>query len=88
MICKHLQFKPFEIWHPLYSEDKVLLKASKVGEHNKVYFTKAPSMGTEPYYVNGKNVKKYKKTTNGVLTVYAVPLSELQPLKLEERCEH
>ena len=88
MICKHTPMQPFSIWHPVYSENRVLLKASKVREHNKVAFTKAPSMGTEPYYVSGKTIKKYKKTNNGVIDVYSVPLDELQPIEYSERCEH
>lgn len=86
--CKHIQMGLFEIWHPLYSENRVMLKASRVGEHNKIIFTKAPSMGTEPYYISGKNVKKYKKTTNGTISVYSVPLEELSLLETADHCEH
>lgn len=88
MICKHTIMQRFDILEPKYSTKQVLLKASKVGEHNKVVFSRAPSMGAEPWYISGKNIKKYKKTSNGVIDTYAVPLDELVPLELSERCEH
>lgn len=87
-LCKHTPMQLFSIWHPVYSENRVLLKASKVGTHNKIIFTKAPSMGTLPYYVSGKIVRKYKKTSNGSINCYSVPLEELELLELSERCEH
>jgi hypothetical protein len=88
MLCKHIPFKPITIWQPRYHDKRVLLAAHKVGEHNKVYFTKAPSMGTEPYYINGRTAKKFKKESNGRIECYSVPISELRPLELNERCEH
>ena len=81
---KFTQFHTFEIWHPLYSEDRVLLKCTKVGTHNKVIFTKARSLGTDPYYVSGKVVRKYPKRYNNSIWCYAVPMHELQPLELSE----
>lgn len=72
----------FEIWQPRYHDQKVLLAAHKVGAHNKVVFTKAPSMGTEPYYVSGTEIKKHSKEQNGKITCYAVPLNVLEPLEL------
>jgi hypothetical protein len=80
--------KPLEIWQPRYRDKRVLLACHKVGEHNKIIFTKAPSMGTDPYYITGKKVKQFKKESNGTIDVYSVPLSELQPLEYQERCEH
>lgn len=61
----------------------VLLARHKVGEHNKVVFIKARTLGDGPYYVSGAVVKKCKKTSNGSIECYAVPLGELQPLELE-----
>lgn len=88
MLCKHSQFHVFEIWSPRYHDKKVLLNAFKVGTHNKIMFTKAPSMGEEPYYVSGKTVKKYPKVSNGTIMTYSVPLDELRPLELPEHCIH
>jgi hypothetical protein len=42
-------------------------------------------MGTEPYYVSGATVKKYKLEDNGKISCYAVPIDELEPLEIEER---
>lgn len=78
---KHTQFKYFEIWEPKYSNKTVLLAKRKVGTHNKIIFTKAPSMGTEPYYVSGAVVRKCKKTNNGAIDCYVVPLDKLEPLE-------
>ena len=47
-------------------------------------FTQAPSLGTEPYYVSGKTIKKHRKEINGRIMCYAVPLDELEPLGLSE----
>lgn len=85
MFPKYTQFSCFEIWMPRWHDKKVLLAAHKVGVHNKVTFTKAQSLGTEPYYVSGATVKKYKKEDNGKIMCYAVPIDELQPLELDTK---
>lgn len=87
-LCKHIPMQRFDIFSPKYSTKQVLLKASKVRENNKIVFTKAPSMGTQPWYISGKEVKKFKKISNGVIDTYAVPLDKLTPLELSQRCEH
>lgn len=79
---KMTQFKFFDIWQPRYHDKKVLLAAHKVGEHNKIVFSKAPSMGTEPYYISGKEAKKHPKESNGRIECYAVPVSAIEPLEL------
>lgn len=81
-IGKYTQFTTYKIWAPRWHDRKVLLAAHRVGENNKVIFIKASSMGTDPYYVSGKTVKKYGKTSNNGLACYAVPLEELEPLEL------
>lgn len=77
-------FHYFEIWSPRYHDGTVLLAKRKVGTHNKVVFTKAPSMGTDPYYVSGAVVKKCKKMFNNKLECYIVPLDKLSPLELND----
>lgn len=79
---RYTQFKYFEVWHPRYHDHKVLLAAHKVGEHNKIVFTKSESMGTDPYYISGAEVKKYPKQSNGSIMCYAVPVDALEPLEL------
>lgn len=85
ILDKFTQFKYFEIWAPTYSKQTVKLAAHKVGEHNKIVFTKAPSMGTDPYYVSGRIVKKCNKVSNGTITCYEVPISALEPLEINQR---
>lgn len=86
-LCKHSGAKHHDIWHPLYSENRVLVAANKIGTHNIIKFSKAKSM-PGLYYVSGKTARKYKKTTNGVIDVLAVPLSELEPFELASHCSH
>jgi hypothetical protein len=84
-LAKYTPAAFFSIWQPRYRDKKVLLAKYKVQTHNKIVFTKAPSMGTEPYYVSGATVKKYKLEDNGKISCYAVPIDELEPLEIEER---
>lgn len=84
-IDKFTPLNYFEIWQPRWHDKVVLLKAQKVGTHNKIIFTKAPSMGDQPYYVSGGTVKKYPKETNGAIDCYAVPIQELELLEINQR---
>lgn len=86
--CKHIQMQYFEIWQPNYSRKSVLLKATKVGTHNKIKFTKAPSMGDKFYYVSGKTVKQGKKTSNGTIMCYEIKLDKLEDLEIKSGCHH
>lgn len=74
----------FTIWQPRYHDKKVLLAKFKVGTHNKVVFTKAPDMGTQPYYISGEKVKSYPAESNGKIQCYAVPIDALEPLETKE----
>lgn len=87
-ICKHIPARTFTIHRPRYHDRTVLLKASKVGQYNKIFFTQAPDMGTDPYYVHGMKARKSKKTSNGVIACFAVPLDELEPWEVDDHCEH
>lgn len=88
MFCKHDQMAYFGIFEPKYSTRSVLLACHKVADKNKIVFTKAPSMGTEPYYVPGSVVKKCPKISNGSIMCFSVPLDELQPLEIKDGCAH
>lgn len=87
LLDKYAQTHFFEIWEPRYSDKRVLLNCRKVGTHNKIVFTKAKSMGTDPYYLSGKTIKKYPKEYNGSIFCYAVPLEKLEPLEISENTE-
>lgn len=82
------QFKYFEIFAPRYRDKTVLLAVHKVGQDNKIVFTQAASLGTDPYYISGARAKKFKKETNGKIDCYAVPVSELEPLEFDEKSIH
>ena len=85
---KYTSFNYFEIWQPRWRDKVVLLAARKVGNLNKIKFTKAKSMGDRYYFVSGATIKKCKKETNGTIPCYAVPLGKLRPLEIEEKSHH
>lgn len=84
------QFTAFEILAPRWHDKRVLMKANRVGEHNKLVFTgkQGKALGAKVYYVSGKTVKKYPKQSNGVIMCYSVPLHELKVLRFSERSLH
>jgi len=82
---KYTSFNAFTIWEPRYRDKTVLLAARKVGLHNKITFTKAPSMGDQPYYISGVEVKKCKQESNGKIDCYVVPLEKLQALTIDKK---
>ena len=61
---------------PRYRDKKVLIAKFKVGTHNIVKFTKAPSLPDE-YYLTGTTITKYPLESNGKIPCYAVPIDEL-----------
>lgn len=61
---------------PRYRDKTVLIAKFKVGTHNIVKFTKAPSLPNE-YYLSGSTITKYPLESNGKIAVYAVPIDEL-----------
>lgn len=87
ILDKFTQCAYFEIWQPRYHDQTVMLAKRKVGTHNKIVFTKAPSMGTEPYYISGNTVKKCKLDNNGAIPCYAVPIDKLEPLEISDKSD-
>jgi len=79
-LSKGISCQMFSIWQPRWKDRKVLLARHKVGTHNKVIFTKAPTLPGE-YYVSGRDVHQCDIETNGKIDCYAVPLSLLEPLE-------
>lgn len=88
VLDRFTQLNYFEIWQPRYHDNMVLLAKRKVGTHNKIVFTKAPSMGSAPYYVSGATVKKCKLDDNGKIPCYAVPVDKLEPLEINEKSDY
>lgn len=87
MLCRHTQFRSLVIFAPRWHDRRVLIAAHKVGEHNKITFSKTPSL-PETYYLSKKEITKYKKESNGTIQCYCVPIDDLRVLELPERCEH
>jgi hypothetical protein len=84
VVSKYAQMNFIPIWEPRYHDKKILINPAKVGEHNKIKFTKAPSLPGE-YYLSGKTIKKSKKESNGTIDCYAVDVAELRPLQINKR---
>lgn len=78
----------FGIYEPNYSRQTVMLKCDKIGQMNKIQFTKAPSMGDQHYYVSGTVAKGYPKRSNGSVMCYDVKLTELEPIEYQQGCVH
>jgi hypothetical protein len=70
-----------EIWAPRYRDKVVLIAKHKVGTHNDIVFTKAPSMGSNHYYLSGEEIRSCATDTNGSIACYAVPMSKLRLLE-------
>lgn len=81
---KFTQFNKIEIWHPKYSNNRVLIHPKKVGKHNKIVFTRAESL-PDTYYLPEKTIRKYGKESNGSVDCYSVPLDELKKLIIAEK---
>lgn len=77
-------YQLIDIWQPKWKNRTVLIAKHKVGLHNKILFSRTPSMPGE-YYVSGETVKKHNITNNGKIDCYEVPLSELSPLEEGEK---
>lgn len=69
-----------EIWQPRWKDRTVLIAKHKVGTHNEITFTKAPTY-PHKYYLSGKTIQSSPLDTNGKIDVYAVPLKELEVLE-------
>lgn len=91
--CKHTQFQVFDIFEPRYHDKMVLLMDKRIGEHNKIIFTNAKSMGTLPYYISGQKAKTFKteqkiSKLGNKNKFRIVPEDALAILELEAHCIH
>jgi hypothetical protein len=68
------------IWQPRWKDRKVLVAKFKVGTHNSIIFTQAPTLKGN-WYMSGENIRKYPLDSNGKIPCYAVPLEDLEPLE-------
>lgn len=81
-LSKDTPCQTFTIWQPRWRDKKVLLAAFKVGTHNLITFTKAPTY-PDTYYVSGEKVRACTKGNNGKIPTYEVPLDYLELLERE-----
>ena len=64
-----------EIWEPRWKDKTVLIAKYKVrGDVVAVKFTKAPSLGDEPYSVRSADIVQCPVESNGSIDCYVVPL--------------
>lgn len=75
----------FKIKQPKWSTREVLLAAHRIGTHNEIVFTDAPTM-PEHYYISGRDVHtcELRPKANGKLDCYVIPLRFLEVLERGE----
>lgn len=86
-LCRHRGAAKIEIWAPRYHDRRVLINPLRVKEHNVIALTRANSLNGL-YYLSGKTIRKYPKSSNGSIKCFAVKLDDLIPFEWEERCMH
>ena len=69
------------IFAPRWRDQTILIAKYKVGIHNEIIFTKAPSMGDNHFYLSGETIRNSPTDTNGKIPVYSVPMNELKILE-------
>lgn len=80
MVGRMTPVQVIDIWQPRWKDRKVLIAKWKVGQHNKITFSKTKSMPGE-YYLPGETVRKCPLESNGKIQCYAVPMDELEPFE-------
>lgn len=80
ILSRNTPCQAFSIFQPRWKDRTVMLANYKVGTHNSIKFTKAPTMEGE-YYISGAKAKTFPLESNGTIQCYCVPLSELEPLE-------
>jgi hypothetical protein len=59
---------------------RVYLKKSRIGVHNEIVFTNAPTY-PDHYYISGEKVKQSPIKSNGVIDCYAPLMDDLELLE-------
>jgi hypothetical protein len=81
MVLDHLTpTQQLDIWQPRWKDRKVLLAKHKVGTHNRVTFSKSPTL-TGEFYISGAKAATYPVESNGKIMCYCVDLDALEPLE-------
>jgi hypothetical protein len=84
MIGKLTPANEIVIWQPRYKDRKVLIAKYKIGNHNKVTFTKAKHLAGKEFYISGVDIINYPLEDNGKIACYAVPLDDLEIFEREQ----
>lgn len=92
-LCKHEPVTLIELWHPKYHEREAWVSLVKVKNANthyiKIVFTKAKSEEFKGSWVISKRrALTYPRTTNGTITVLAIPLADLTLVDYAPHCIH
>ena len=92
VLDKYTSFNTLTIWEPRWRDKRVLLAKHKIGEHNKINITQEHKDGTRYFpndmYISGKEARRYKVESNGVIPCYAVPLDKLKVLSINKHSVH
>lgn len=83
MIGRDTPVQNIVIFAPRWHDRKVLIAKHKVGNHNVITFTKAPTLPVK-YYLSGAVIRSCPSTTNGSIDCFEVPLANLVPLEYKE----
>lgn len=68
-----------EIWMPRYKDQVCLIATYKVHDGvNEIRFTKAKHLAGKVFEVDGEDVRRCPKDSNGRIDCYAVPMSMLK----------
>ena len=85
---RYTQFVHFIILSPRWWDKRILLNNAKIGTYNKVVVTDMDKDGNRyfpPLYISGKDARKYKVESNGVINCRSIPIEAFQELELAKR---
>lgn len=76
-------FNEIEIWMPRYRDRVALVAVYKVGQWNRITFTKAKHLKDMVFEVEGELIRKYPIDSNGTLPCYAVDLQVIMDRRVK-----
>lgn len=91
--CKHHPHKVIDwVKSPKWSTDEILINVARVPESTNDYliqFTdESPKKKYGWFYMDGKDIRRSPKQSNGTGQVYVVPMSKRQEWQPIKQCEH
>ena len=82
LISKFTPLNTIKIKAPKYSTRELLVAKYKVKYSNKIIIQEGAYQGE--YYMKGEKIAQYPTGDNGKITVYRIPLDDLEPLEYKE----